>query len=136
MQKRKKGVGRKELASLGIDTLEPIISEPVTQPMADDSPSAKASGGSTAPPPELDPDDFEAWLFKVSMWTLATSIKPEKQGPTLVLACSKHTEAIMSIDATRINSGNVVQGNAAKVGLKFDAPEGVVEVIETLCKAC
>ena len=64
-------------------------------------------------PPALgDSTTFEVWELLVELWQAVTELKPEKQGPALVLALTqKARETALEIPVTEIKGSNGVEKN-------------------------
>ena len=70
-----------------------------------------ASKSNIKNPPLLEKSTtFELWEKKIELWQSVTDLKPEQQGPALVLALTdKAQDAVLELDTSVIKSANGVK---------------------------
>ena len=69
------------------------------------------------PPPLEKSLTFELWEKKVELWQAVTDLKPEQQGPALVLALTdKAQDEVLDLPTAEIKAVGGVQKILAKLG--------------------
>ena len=88
---------------------------------------------STYNPPPLDESSYDNWEKSIQLWQLITSLKPEKQGPAVVLALKgKAYEAALELEVSEIGSADGVKKILEKLAkiYKKDTVDQAYEAFE------
>ena len=86
-------------------------------------------------PPQLESaSSFEIWEKKIEMWQSVTDLKPEQQGPALVLALTdKVHDEVLQLESSVIKSDRGVSEILKKLATiyKKDAVDSAYEAFES-----